>query len=113
MKFEVIKLGGSILRDSDAFNRAAEIVECKLKKDILPVCVVSAMRARSVVGSEMRGMKGFFSRLSGVLARHGFNIEQATQPNSENIIRFSIDNDDLYMAVAAVYNEFFKRGKVG
>jgi aspartate kinase len=65
----------------------------------------------SVVGSEMRGMKGFFSRLSGVLASHGVNIEQATQPNSENIIRFSIDNEDLYMAVAAVYNEFFKGGK--
>jgi aspartate kinase len=62
----------------------------------------------SVVGSEMRGMKGFFSRLTGVLARHGVNIEQATQPNSENIIRFSIDDDDLPMAVAAVYNEFFK-----
>jgi len=65
----------------------------------------------SVVGSEMRGMKGFFSRLTGVLARHGVNIEQATQPNSENIIRFSIDDDDLPMAVAAVYNEFFKGGE--
>jgi aspartokinase len=64
----------------------------------------------SVVGSEMRGMKGFFSRLTGVLARHGVNIEQATQPNSENIIRFSVDDDDLYMAVASVYNEFFKGG---
>lgn len=62
----------------------------------------------SVVGSEMRGMKGFFSRLTGVLARHSVNIEQATQPNSENIIRFSIDDDDLPMAVAAVYNEFFR-----
>jgi aspartokinase len=61
----------------------------------------------SVVGSEMRGMKGFFSRLTGVLARHGVNIEQATQPNSENIIRFSIDDADIPMAVAAVYNEFF------
>jgi aspartokinase len=65
----------------------------------------------SVVGSEMRGMKGFFSRLTGVLARHGVNIEQATQPNSENIIRFSIDDADIPMAVAAVYNEFFKGGQ--
>jgi len=64
----------------------------------------------SVVGSEMRGMKGFFSRLTGTLARHGVNIEQATQPNTENIIRFSIDDDDIPMAVAAVYNEFFKGG---
>ncbi len=62
----------------------------------------------SVVGSEMRGMKGFFSRLTSTLARHGVNIEQATQPNTENIIRFSIDDDDIPMAVAAVYNEFFK-----
>jgi len=64
----------------------------------------------SVVGSEMRGMKGFFSRLTGTLARHGVNIEQATQPNTENIIRFSIDDNDIPMAVAAVYNEFFKGG---
>jgi aspartate kinase len=65
----------------------------------------------SVIGSEMRGMKGFFSRLTGVMAKYGVNIEQATQPNSENIIRFSIDNEDLYMAVAAVYKEFFKEVK--
>ena len=73
---------------------------------------VTQLRGRkgtfSVVGSEMRGMKGFFSRLTGVLARHSVNIEQATQPNTENIIRFSIDDDDLPMAVAAVYNEFFR-----
>ncbi len=65
----------------------------------------------SVVGSEMRGMKGFFSRLTGILAKHGVNIEQATQPNSENIIRFGIDDADIPMAVAAVYNEFFKERK--
>ena len=62
----------------------------------------------SVIGSEMRGMKGFFSRLSGVLARNGVNIEQATQPNSENIIRFSIDDSDIPLAVVAVYDEFFR-----
>jgi aspartate kinase len=62
----------------------------------------------SVIGSEMRGMKGFLSRLSGVLARNGVNIEQATQPNSENIIRFSIDDEDIPLAVVAVYTEFFK-----
>lgn len=75
---------------------------------------VSPLKGRkgtfSVIGSEMRGMKGFFSRLTGVLARHGINIEQAAQPNSENIIRFSIDDNDIPMAVAAVYNEFFRRG---
>jgi aspartokinase len=61
----------------------------------------------SVVGSEMRGMKGFFSRITGVLARHGVNIEQATQPNSENIIRFGLADDDIPIAVAAVYDELF------
>jgi aspartate kinase len=65
----------------------------------------------SVVGSEMRGMKGFLSRLTGVLASNGVNIEQATQPNSENIIRFSINDDDLPISVAAVYNEFFTKRK--
>jgi aspartokinase len=73
---------------------------------------VSPMKGRkgtfSVIGSEMRGMKGFFSRLTGVLARHGVNIEQAIQPNSENIIRFSLDDDDIPMAVTSVYNEFFR-----
>jgi aspartate kinase len=61
----------------------------------------------SVIGSEMRGVKGFFSRLTGALAEHGVNIEQATQPNSENIIRFSVSDDDVPLAVAAVYKEFF------
>ena len=61
----------------------------------------------SVIGSEMRGVKGFFNRLTGALAEHGVNIEQATQPNSENIIRFSVSDDDLPLAVAAVYKEFF------
>ena len=61
-------------------------------------------------GSEIRGMKGFFSRLTGTLARHGVNLEQATQPNTENIIRSSIDDDNIPITLAAVYNEFFKEG---
>jgi aspartate kinase len=61
----------------------------------------------SVIGSEMRGVKGFFSRLTGALAGQGVNIEQAMQPNSENIIRFSVADDDIPLAVAAVYKEFF------
>jgi aspartokinase len=61
----------------------------------------------SVIGSEMRGVKGFFSRLTGALAGQGVNIEQAMQPNSENIIRFSVSDDDILLAVAAVYVEFF------
>jgi aspartate kinase len=61
----------------------------------------------SVIGSEMRGVKGFFSRLTGTLASNGINIEQAIQPNSENIIRFSVADDDVPIAVAAVYKEFF------
>jgi aspartate kinase len=64
----------------------------------------------SVIGSEMRGMKGFLSRLSGVLAYNDINIEQATQTNSENIIRFSLDDNDIPKAVAAVYKEFFNGG---
>ncbi|MGD0803986.1 MAG: hypothetical protein ABSA11_07935 [Candidatus Bathyarchaeia archaeon] len=42
------------------------------------------------------------------MAEHGVNIEQATQPNSENIIRFSVSDDDVPLAVAAVYKEFFR-----
>jgi len=44
LEFEVIKLGGSILKDREAFKRAAEIVEKELTKEILPVFVVSAMK---------------------------------------------------------------------
>jgi aspartokinase len=62
----------------------------------------------SVVGSEMRGVKGFLSKITGVIASYGINIEQATQPNSENIIRFSVNDDDLPLAVAAVYAEYWK-----
>ena len=62
----------------------------------------------SVIGSGMRGVKGFFSRITGVVAKHGVNIEQATQPNSENIIRFAVDDSDIPKAVAALYSEFFR-----
>lgn len=72
---------------------------------------VSALEGRkgtfSIVGSGMKGVRGFLSRVTSVIARHGVNIEQATQPYSENIIRFSVDDDDLLLAVGAVYGEFF------
>ena len=55
----------------------------------------------NLVGSEMRDMKGFFSPLTDTLTRHRVNIKQATQSNTENIIRFSIDDDDTPMALAA------------
>jgi aspartate kinase len=62
----------------------------------------------SVIGSGMRGVRGFFSKITGVVAKHGINIEQATQPNSENIIRFAVDDRDIPKAVAALYSEFFR-----
>jgi len=61
----------------------------------------------SVIGSGMRGVRGFFSRVTGAIAKYGVNIEQVTQPNSENIIRFSVDDGDIPLAVAALYTEFF------
>ena len=61
----------------------------------------------SIVGSGMRGVRGFLSRVTGKLAEHGVNIEQATQPYSENIIRFSVGDEDIPLAVSAVYKEFF------
>ncbi len=61
----------------------------------------------SVIGSGMRGIRGLFSRITGSIARHGVNIEQATQPNSENIIRFAVDDAEIPRAVAALYTEFF------
>ena len=56
----------------------------------------------------MRGVRGLFSRITGTVAKYGVNIEQATQPNSENIIRFSVDDSDIPLAVGALYLEFFK-----
>ena len=61
----------------------------------------------SIVGSGLRGVRGFLSRVTGTLARHGVNIEQATQPYSENIIRFSVGDGDIPLAVSSVYKEFF------
>jgi aspartokinase len=61
----------------------------------------------SIVGSGMRGVRGLLSRVTGAMAKHGVNIEQATQPYSENIIRFSVDDGDIPVAVCAVYREFF------
>ncbi len=61
----------------------------------------------SIVGSGMRGVRGLPSRVTGVVARHGVNIEQATQPYGENIIRFSVDDGDIPLAVGALYSEFF------
>jgi aspartokinase len=65
----------------------------------------------SIVGSGMRGVRGFLSRATGVVARYGVNIEQATQPFSENIIRFSVSDEDIPLAVSALYREFFNGGK--
>ena len=62
----------------------------------------------SIVGSEMKGVKGFLSKVTGVIAKYGINIEQATQPYSENIIRFSVRDEDIPLAVAAIYTEYFK-----
>jgi aspartate kinase len=64
----------------------------------------------SIVGSGMRGVRGFLSRVTGVVARYGVNIEQATQPFSENIIRFSVSDEDIPLAVSALYSEFFNGG---
>ena len=62
----------------------------------------------SIVGSEMKGVKGFMSKITGIIAQYGINIEQATQPYGENIIRFSVRDEDIPLAVAAVYAEYFK-----
>jgi aspartokinase/homoserine dehydrogenase 1 len=42
-ELEVIKLGGSILKDKIAFVHATKIVEKSIANNILPICVVSAM----------------------------------------------------------------------
>jgi aspartokinase len=65
----------------------------------------------SIVGSGMKGVKGLLSRVTGTIGNHGVNIEQATQPYGENIIRFSVNDKDIPIAVSALYNEFFKEEK--
>ena len=57
MEFEVLKLGGSILKDRETFDRAAEIVENKLSQGIVPVCVVSAMKGVTdqIIGAHTQG----------------------------------------------------------
>jgi aspartate kinase len=66
----------------------------------------------SIVGSGMKGVKGLLSRVTGTIGRHGVNIEQATQPYGENIIRFSVDDEDIPVAVSALYSEFFNGGRI-
>jgi aspartate kinase len=66
----------------------------------------------SIVGSGMKGVKGLLSRVTGTIGSHGVNIEQATQPYGENIIRFSVDDEDIPVAVSALYSEFFNGGKI-
>ena len=61
----------------------------------------------SMVGSGMKGVKGLLSRVTGTIGLNGVNIEQATQPYGENIIRFSVDDRDIPIAVTALYSEFF------
>jgi aspartokinase len=44
LDFELIEIGGSILKDREAFNLVNDIVENELAKGILPVNVVTAMK---------------------------------------------------------------------
>ncbi len=66
----------------------------------------------SIVGSGMKGVKGLLSRVTGTIGSHGVNIEQATQPYGENIIRFSVDDEDIPVAVSALYSEFFNGDRI-
>jgi aspartokinase len=66
----------------------------------------------SIVGSGMKGVKGLLSRVTGTIGSHGVNIEQATQPYGENIIRFSVADKDIPVAVSALYNEFFNGDRI-
>ena len=63
----------------------------------------------SIVGS---GVKGLLSRVTGTIGSNGINIEQATQPYGENIIRFSVADEDIPVAVSALYREFFNGGRL-
>ena len=44
IEVEVLKFGGSILRSSEDFERAADIVASELEQSRVPICVVSAMK---------------------------------------------------------------------
>jgi aspartate kinase len=66
----------------------------------------------SIVGSGMKGVKGLLSRVTGTIGSHGVNIEQATQPYGENIIRFSVADEDIPVAVSALYREFFNGDRI-
>ena len=66
----------------------------------------------SIVGSGMKGVKGLLSRVTGTIGSNGVNIEQATQPYGENIIRFSVADEDIPVAVSALYREFFNGDRI-
>ncbi len=101
----------SLLMPEADLGRAIEALESlEVAVDISPLDGLKG--TFSIVGSGMRGVRGLLSRVTGTIARHGVNIEQATQPYSENIIRFSVDDEDIPVAVGAVYREFFNGGSM-
>jgi aspartokinase len=98
----------SILMPKEDVERAMNVLS-SLKDVIYRVTEIKEPKGTfSIVGSGMRGRKGFLAKIANILAENGINIEQAVQPNSENIISFSVDNKDIPLAVTAIYSELFK-----
>lgn len=94
-----------LMQEADLGRAMRALEDLEVAVDISPLDGIKG--TFSIVGSGMKGVKGLLSRVTGTIARHGINIEQATQPYSENIIRFSVADGDIPLAVGAVYSEFF------
>jgi aspartokinase len=95
-----------LLPKQDVENALNALSSLDSKVEVKPIEGVKG--TFSIIGSGMRGVKGFLSKITGIIARHDINIEQATQPYGENIIRFSVKDEDIPLAVAAVYTDLFK-----
>jgi aspartokinase len=101
----------SLLMPESDLERAITALDClDVALDLSPMN--GPKGTFSIVGSGMKGVKGLLSRVTGTIGSHGVNIEQATQPYGENIIRFSVADEDIPVAVSALYREFFNGDRI-
>ncbi len=78
-----------------ALSEAKSVMDLKLvegTKGTISVIVPNLGNVRTLLLNELAG--------------HGVNVEQATLPNCSNILRFSVADADLPLAVATIYKKF-------
>jgi len=81
-------------------------VEIRDKALITGISSIRDISLVNIVGGGMIGLKGFSSRLFGVLSSNDINIVFITQASSEHSISFAIPSDDTKKAKRVLEKEF-------